>query len=73
MVEAELRRLGVTRSGEEEATESAAPVIAADQDEADIMDGEPATKEPAGRDLCCVYGAPRALSRSRELYKFSGC
>jgi len=40
-VDAELRKLGITRSGEGVTVESAAPVVAVDPDEAAIIDAEP--------------------------------
>lgn len=41
MVEAELKKRGITRNGGEPMSESQAPVIAVDLDEADVIDGEP--------------------------------
>jgi hypothetical protein len=41
-VEAELKKLGITRSGDEQQGERVAPVVAVDHDEADLFDGEPA-------------------------------
>jgi hypothetical protein len=46
LVEAELKKHGVTRSGIEQDAGSVAPMIAIDHDEADVIDGEPAAPEP---------------------------
>ena len=58
LVEAELKKHGITRSGIEQDAGSAAPMIAVDHDEADAVDGElaaavPVVQEskPDGRDL----------------------
>jgi hypothetical protein len=46
LVEAELKKHGVTRSGIGQDAGSVAPMIAIDHDEADVIDGEPAAPEP---------------------------
>ena len=46
-VDAELRKLGITRRGEGVAVGGAAPVVAVDPDEADVIDDEPPTAAPA--------------------------
>jgi hypothetical protein len=43
MVDAELKKLGVTRSDDGQTLYNPAPVIAVDHDEADIVDEKPAT------------------------------
>jgi hypothetical protein len=48
LVEAELKKRGITRSGVEQDTGSVAPIIAVDHDEADIIEDEPAAAEPVG-------------------------
>ena len=40
-VDAELRKLGITRNGEGVTVGGAAPVVAVDHDEAAVIDGEP--------------------------------
>jgi len=45
-VDAELRKLGITRSGEGVAVGGTAPVVAVDPDEAAVIDGEPPTAAP---------------------------
>ena len=46
-VDAELRKLGITRSGEGVTVGGAAPVVAVDHDEADVIDDEPPTAAPS--------------------------
>jgi hypothetical protein len=46
LVEAELKKHGIARSGVEQDFESAAPMIAVDHDKVDLTDGEPATAVP---------------------------
>ena len=47
MVEAELKKLGITRSSEGVTVGGAAPVVAVDPDEADVIDDEPPTAAPS--------------------------
>src|SRR5215470_9153913 len=46
-VDAELRKLGITRRGEGVTVGGAAPVVAVDHDEADVIDEEPPTAAPS--------------------------
>ena len=46
LVEAELKKQGITRSGIEQDAGSVAPMIAVDHDEADVIDGEPVAAVP---------------------------
>jgi hypothetical protein len=48
LVEAELKKHGITRNGIEQDAGSVAPIIAVDHDEADIIGDEPAAPEPVG-------------------------
>jgi hypothetical protein len=47
LVEAELKKHGITRSGEEQNGESVAPMVAVDYSEADVLDDQPAATVPA--------------------------
>ena len=46
LVEAELKKHGITRSGEEQNGEGVAPMVAVDYSEADVLDDEPAAVVP---------------------------
>ena len=46
LVEAELKKRGITRSGVEQDAGSIAPMISVDHDEADVTDGKPAAAAP---------------------------
>ena len=61
LVEAELKKHGITRNGIEHEAWSVAPIIAVDHDEADIIEDEPAAAEPVG---------PESKTDGRGLRKF---
>jgi len=48
LVEAELKKHGITRNAIEQDAGSVAPIIAVDHDETDIIEDEPAAAEPVG-------------------------
>ena len=83
LVEAELKKHGITRNGIEQDAGSVTPIIAVDHDEADVIDDEPAAAEPVvqenktdGRGLRkfvdVARGAPRRSERMvRRFDRFS--
>jgi hypothetical protein len=61
LVEAELKKRGMTSSGVEQHSEHVGPIIAVDADEADVIDSEPAAVMPV---------VPEDKNNGRDLRKF---